>query len=54
MRPPQHTIEFAKKIVQAFELNDAKGKGAFEVDGIVIDMPMVKWAKNMLSRVSQL
>mgnify|MGYP001028191712 CR=1 FL=1 len=42
-RPPEESITFAKKIVEANKLNQLDGKGAFEVDGKMIDMPMVSF-----------
>ncbi len=44
-RPPEESIAFAKKIVEANKLNQLDGKGAFEVDGKMIDMPMVSLEK---------
>eukprot|EP01132_Coremiostelium_polycephalum_P005418 gene5418-6757_t len=48
-RPSPKQFEFATKIVEQNELNQSQGKGAFEIDGKMIDMPMVKWANNILS-----
>ncbi|EFA79538.1 citrate lyase subunit beta-like protein [Heterostelium album PN500] len=48
-RPSPKQFEFASRIVEQNEIFQAQGKGAFEVDGKMIDMPMVKWAKNILS-----
>ncbi|KYQ91177.1 citrate lyase subunit beta-like protein [Tieghemostelium lacteum] len=48
-RPSKEKFEFASKIIEQNDIHQALGKGAFEVDGKMIDMPMVKWAKNILS-----
>ena len=40
-RPPAEKIEFAKKILEANKKYQAEGKGAFEMNGQMIDMPMV-------------
>lgn len=50
MVPSKDVTEFADKILKAYEEFDSKGKGAFEVEGIVIDMPMVKWAMSILKK----
>ena len=51
--PPEEKIEFARKIVNGFEEHSNKGKGAFEVDGKMIDMPMLKWAQGILKLVEK-
>jgi citrate lyase subunit beta-like protein len=48
-RPPEESIAFAKKIVEANVLHQQDGKGAFEVDGKMIDMPMVSQKSQLLS-----
>jgi len=48
-RPSKEKFEFASKIVEQNEHHQSIGKGAFELDGKMIDMPMVKWARNILS-----
>ncbi|KAF2068844.1 hypothetical protein CYY_009831 [Polysphondylium violaceum] len=48
-RPSKEKFEFASKIVEQNDHHQSIGKGAFEVDGKMIDMPMVKWARNILS-----
>jgi citrate lyase subunit beta-like protein len=51
-RPPEESIAFAKKIVEANVLHQQDGKGAFEVDGKMIDMPMVRWAYIILQKAN--
>ncbi|KAN0014787.1 hypothetical protein ACTFIU_001105 [Dictyostelium citrinum] len=48
-RPSLEKFNFATKIVEQNEIHQSQGKGAFEIDGKMIDMPMVKWARNILS-----
>ena len=48
--PPQSQVDFARKILEQSEVYANEGKGAYEVDGKMIDMPMIKWARNIVSR----
>ena len=48
--PDQAAIESARQMVQAFEAHQAKGAGAFALDGRMIDMPLVKAARGVLKR----
>ena len=48
--PDQAAIESARLLVQAFELHQAKGSGAFALDSRMIDMPLVKAAQAVLER----
>jgi citrate lyase subunit beta-like protein len=50
-RPPEASIEFARRIIEENEKHQQQGAGAFSLDGKMIDMPMVKWAHNILSRI---
>jgi citrate lyase subunit beta-like protein len=49
--PGLELITYAKKIIDGYELSVSKGKGAFELDGKMIDMPVVKWAENILKKI---
>jgi len=40
----------ARHLVAAFEAHQEKGTGAFALDGRMIDMPLVKAARNVLAR----
>lgn len=40
-RPSDEKIEFAKNIISSMKENELLGKGAFELDGKMIDQPMV-------------
>ncbi|EGG20677.1 citrate lyase subunit beta-like protein [Cavenderia fasciculata] len=46
-RPTLKQVQFASRIIDQNEINQSMGKGAFEVDGKMIDLPMVKWAQNI-------
>lgn len=48
--PDEAAIEKAKRLVEAFEARQREGKGAFGLDGQMIDMPLVKAAQNVLER----
>jgi len=46
--PTFEEVEKAKKIVQAFNCNEAQGTGSLKVDGEMIDMPVVEQAKKII------
>jgi len=48
--PDEAAIAFALRLVQAFELHQAKGSGAFALDGRMIDRPLVQAAQGVLER----
>ncbi|MEW6242410.1 MAG: CoA ester lyase, partial [Chloroflexota bacterium] len=48
--PSAKMIEDAKRIVEAFEASQKEGKGAFALDGKMIDMPLLKNAQKVLER----
>ncbi len=48
--PSDETIAHAKRLVEAFESYQKEGKGAFALDGQMIDMPLVKNAQKVLER----
>eukprot|EP01129_Flabellula_baltica_P005236 TRINITY_DN1879_c0_g1_i1.p1 TRINITY_DN1879_c0_g1~~TRINITY_DN1879_c0_g1_i1.p1 ORF type:complete len:316 (+),score=66.06 TRINITY_DN1879_c0_g1_i1:11-958(+) len=50
--PPQEKIDFAKEILSSHEEHEARGIGAFEVRGKMIDLPMVKWARKTLGKAN--
>ncbi|KAJ1951387.1 hypothetical protein FBU59_000185 [Linderina macrospora] len=49
--PPDEIVLRAWRIVQGYQTNYALGKGAFDLDGKAIDMPVVKWAYKILRRM---
>jgi citrate lyase subunit beta-like protein len=48
--PSDESIAYAKRLVEAFEAHQKEGKGAFALDGQMIDMPLVKNAQKILER----
>lgn len=50
--PSEEAITYAKRIVETFEASQKEGKGAYSLDGKMIDMPLLKSAKKVLERGS--
>ena len=50
--PDETEIESARVLVEAFQAHQAKGFGAFALDGRMIDMPLVKAAQGVLERAA--
>jgi len=48
--PSDEAITYAKRVVDAFEASQKEGKGAFALDGKMIDMPLLKNAQKVLDR----
>jgi len=48
--PDDETIARARQLVEAFEAHQERGAGAFALEGRMIDMPLVKAARNVLAR----
>jgi citrate lyase beta subunit len=48
--PDETAIESARQLVEAFQAYQAKGSGAFALDGRMIDMPLIKAAEGVLDR----
>ena len=46
--PTKEQIEFAEKVIEAFEQAEAKGLGAIQVEGRMVDAPIVAWARQTL------
>jgi citrate lyase subunit beta/citryl-CoA lyase len=46
--PTEEEVEWARKVVQAYEEANAAGRGAISVDGQMIDAASVKMARNTL------
>jgi len=51
--PSGKDAAFAAKVVAAFEANEAVGRGVCVVDGIVIDLPVYKWAVKICKQVER-
>jgi len=50
--PSAEAIAYAKRIVETFEANQKEGKGAYSLDGKMIDMPLLKNAQKVLERAN--
>jgi citrate lyase beta subunit len=48
--PSEEAIEYAQRVVRAFSASQREGKGAFALDGKMIDMPLLKNAQKVLDR----
>jgi citrate lyase beta subunit len=48
--PSDGAIEYARRIVESFESSQKEGKGAYALDGKMIDMPLLKNAQKVLDR----
>ena len=48
--PSDEAIEYAKRVVETFESSQKEGKGAYALDGKMIDMPLLKNAQKVLDR----
>jgi citrate lyase subunit beta-like protein len=52
--PDPDALEKAARIIQAYQEHLVQGKGAFDVDGKMVDMPVVKAAERLLARAAAL
>ena len=48
--PGNEAVAYAKRIIETFEASQKEGKGAYSLDGKMIDMPLLKNAKKVLER----
>jgi citrate lyase subunit beta-like protein len=48
--PSDSAVRQARRVVEGFEASLKKGKGAYALDGKMIDMPLVRSAENVLER----
>ncbi len=48
--PDPETIAHARQVIEAFEAAQQAGRGAFALDGKMVDMPMLKQAQRVLAR----
>lgn len=48
--PSAEEIAYAKRIVESFESSQREGRGAYALDGKMIDMPLLKNAQKVLER----
>jgi citrate lyase beta subunit len=47
--PSDETIAYARRVIQAFKEYQQAGKGAFALDGKMIDAPIIKAAERVLA-----
>ena len=48
--PGDEAVAYAKRIIETFEASQKEGKGAYSLDGKMIDMPLLRNAKKVLER----
>jgi citrate lyase beta subunit len=48
--PSEDAIDYARRVVETFEASQKEGKGAYALDGKMIDLPLLKSAQNVLER----
>ena len=48
--PSNEAIAYARRVVEAFTASQKEGRGAFALDGKMIDMPLLKNAQKVLER----
>lgn len=51
--PSEEAVAYAKRIIETFEASQKEGKGAYSLDGKMIDMPLLRNAKKVLERSNQ-
>jgi citrate lyase subunit beta/citryl-CoA lyase len=47
--PPSDEVEYARKVVAAWDEAEGAGRGSTSLDGRMIDVPVVKRARNLLA-----
>jgi len=50
--PSEEEITHARRVVEAFEQHQRVGRGAFALDGKMVDLPIVKIARRVLDRAA--
>ena len=48
--PSDEALAYARRVIETFEANQQEGKGAYALDGKMIDMPLVKNAQKVMER----
>ncbi len=48
--PSDEAIAYARRVAATFEAHQSEGKGAYELDGKMIDLPLLKNAQKVLER----
>ena len=52
--PREEDVEYARRVVEAWEQAQAQGRGALALDGKMVDVPVVKRAQSLLSLVEEM
>ena len=47
--PSPEEVDYARRVVEAWSLAEAEGRGSVALDGRMIDVPVLKRAQNLLS-----
>ncbi|MEQ8193764.1 MAG: hypothetical protein RIB59_04680, partial [Rhodospirillales bacterium] len=53
-RPSDAEVEKARKMIAAYDEAHAKGLGAITIDGIMVDIPVVNRARNVVNRFEKI
>lgn len=48
--PSEEAVAYARRVVETFEAHQGEGKGAYELDGKMVDLPLLKNAQKVLER----
>ncbi|MND02990.1 Citrate lyase subunit beta-like protein [compost metagenome] len=48
--PSEAEVAAAQRVVEAYDQNVKEGRGAFALDGKMVDLPIVKAAQRVLAR----
>ena len=52
--PKEEDLEYARRVVKAWEEAEAQGRGALALDGNMVDVPVVKRAYNLLQLAEEI
>ena len=52
--PTPEELAYAKQVVEAWDQAEAQGRGSLSLDGRMIDVPVVKRARNLLDLAEQI
>lgn len=52
--PSEEAVKYAKKVIEVFEEAERNGSGATSLDGKMIDVPVVKRARNLLELANKM
>ena len=52
--PDADAVRHAQRVLEAYEQNKREGRGAFALDGKMVDMPVIKAAERLLARAGKI